>query len=102
LRFDSVYVIRPAHNPLGPFDCAGVYDRASDRRVDVSELLHMGHDDASCQFIEPVVGASGERLARPSDEPLFALRATDNAADGATDPATRCRARVQRVFGDSG
>jgi hypothetical protein len=65
LRFDHVYVVRPAYNPLGPFDSTGVYDRASDRRVDVAELVRMGHDDAVHQFIEPVVGASGDRLDDP-------------------------------------
>lgn len=64
LRFDSVYVIAPAHNPLGPFDVAGTYDESSDRRYDVSELLERGYEDAYRQFIEPVVGASGDHLAR--------------------------------------
>ena len=32
LRFDGVYVICPSHNPIGPFDFAGAYDQASDRR----------------------------------------------------------------------
>ena len=31
-RFAGLYVVRPAHNPLGPFDFAGVYDERSDRR----------------------------------------------------------------------
>jgi hypothetical protein len=64
LRFDSVYVVCPAHNPLGPFDVAGAYDEASDRRQDVRELMERAYDDAYRQFIEPVVGASGEHLAR--------------------------------------
>jgi hypothetical protein len=33
LGFDSVYVIRPDHNPVGPFDFEGAYDEASDRKV---------------------------------------------------------------------
>ena len=57
-------MIRPAHNPIGPFDVAGAYDEASDRRQDLSELMERGYDDAYRQFIEPVVGASGEQLAR--------------------------------------
>lgn len=64
LHFDAIYVIQPVHNPIGPFDVAGAYDEASDRRQDVSELLERAYEDAYRQFIEPVVGASGEQLAR--------------------------------------
>jgi hypothetical protein len=64
LRFDSVYVVCPAHNPVGPFDVAGAYDEASDRRQDLQELMARAYEDAYRQFIEPVVGASGEHLAR--------------------------------------
>lgn len=63
LRFDSVYLICPAHNPVGPFDFGGAYDEASDRRQDVPELMDRAYEDAYRQFIEPVVGASGEHLA---------------------------------------
>jgi hypothetical protein len=63
LRFDSVYLICPAHNPVGAFDMSGAYDEASDRRQDVPELMERAYEDAYRQFIEPVVGASGERLA---------------------------------------
>jgi hypothetical protein len=63
LRFDSVYLICPAHNPVGAFDLSGAYDEASDRRQDVPELLQRAYEDAYRQFIEPVVGASGDRLA---------------------------------------
>jgi hypothetical protein len=66
LRFDSVYVISPAHNAVGPFDLGGAYDEASDRRQDVTELMQRGYEDAYRQFIEPVVGASGDQLARVS------------------------------------
>ena len=65
LRFDAVFTIRPAHNALGPFDFAGAYDQASDRRQEYTELIDRGYEDASHQFIEPVVGASGEYLAQP-------------------------------------
>jgi hypothetical protein len=64
LRFDSVYVVCPAHNPFGPFDFSGAYDEASDRRQTLMELMEHGYEDAYRQFIEPVVGASGEHLAR--------------------------------------
>jgi hypothetical protein len=63
-RFDSVHVIAPAHNPVGPFDFNGAYDDASDRRQDLVELMEHAYEDAYRQFIEPVVGASGEDLAR--------------------------------------
>ena len=64
LRFDAVFTIRPAHNALGPFDFAGAYDQASDRRQEFAELIDRGYEDAGRQFIEPVVGASGEYLAQ--------------------------------------
>jgi hypothetical protein len=60
-RFSGVFVIRPDHNPLGPFDFGGVYDEASDRRRTVPELMQQGYEEAYRQFIEPVV-ASGERV----------------------------------------
>jgi len=66
LRFDSFYVIRPAHNPVGPFDFRGAYDEASDRRHSIAELMERGYEDAYHQFIEPVVGASGEMIAHGS------------------------------------
>jgi hypothetical protein len=62
LRFDSVHVISPAHNAIGPFDLSGAYDEASDRWTDLSELMNRGYEDAYRQFIEPVVGASGEQM----------------------------------------
>ena len=68
LRFDSFYLICPAHNPVGAFDLTGAYDEASDRRQDVTELMERAYEDAYRQFIEPVVGASGEHLVVcPSD-----------------------------------
>lgn len=109
LRFDAVYTIRPAHNALGPFDCAGAYDRTSERRVSVAELVRQGYDDASRQFIEPVVGASGERLARPAAPdllpgpslPLPASESNGSHPGVATlDPVARRRAQVERLFGD--
>lgn len=61
-RFAGLYVIRPDHNPLAPLDFDGVYDERSDRRYTVSELVDRGYEDAYRQFIDPVVGASGERM----------------------------------------
>jgi hypothetical protein len=57
-----IFTIRPSHNPLGPFDFRGGYDDRSDRRQPLSELMSHGYEDAYRQFIEPVVGASGERI----------------------------------------
>lgn len=61
-RFAGLYVVRPAHNPLGPLDFGGVFDERSDRVHTVAELVDRGYEDAYRQFIEPVVGASGERI----------------------------------------
>jgi hypothetical protein len=62
-RFDAVFLVRPTHNPIGPLDLSGVYDERSDRRLPLQELLERGYEDAYRQFVEPVVGASGEALA---------------------------------------
>ena len=61
-RFAGLFVVRPAHNPLGPLDFAGVYDERSDRTHTLGELVDRGYEDAYRQFIEPVVAASGDRL----------------------------------------
>jgi len=66
LRFDACYIVCPSHNPLGPFDFAGAYDEASDRRHSIGELLERGYEDAYHQFIEPVVGASGDMIGHAS------------------------------------
>ena len=63
-RLPRVFTIHPEHNPLGPFDFAGEYDDRSDRRQPLSELMTRGYDDAYHQFIEPVVGASGEKVGQ--------------------------------------
>jgi hypothetical protein len=56
-RVSSVYVIRPRHNPLGPFDFGGVYDEKSDRHRTVAELLQQGYADAYQHLIEPMAAA---------------------------------------------
>jgi len=61
-RFAGLFVIRPVHNPVGPLDFAGVYDDRSDRVQALSELVDRGYEDAYRQFIEPIVGAGGERM----------------------------------------
>ena len=59
-----IFTIRPAHNPIGPFDFSGGYDDRSDRRQPLTELMSRGYEDAYRQFIEPVVGASGDRVGQ--------------------------------------
>ena len=59
-----LFTIRPTHNPIGPFDFAGGYDDRSDRRQPLTELMSRGYEDAYRQFIEPVVGASGDRVGQ--------------------------------------
>ncbi len=60
--FDRVFIVRPVHNAIGPLDLAGTFDERSDRSVRLTELIDRGYEDAYRQFIEPVVGASGEAL----------------------------------------
>jgi len=57
-----IYTIRPVHNPIGPLDFDGTFDDRSHRRQPLAELMSLGYEDAYRQFIEPVVGASGERV----------------------------------------
>lgn len=61
--FDGLFVIRPAHNPIGPLDLGGAFDERSDRRQALGELLDRGYEDAHRQFVEPVLAASGDALA---------------------------------------
>jgi hypothetical protein len=60
--FRCLFVVRPAYNPVGPLDVGGCYDQRSDRHVSLAELMDRGYEDAYRQFIDPVIGASGERL----------------------------------------
>jgi hypothetical protein len=57
-----IFTVRPGHNPIGPFDFSGGYDDRSQRPQGLGELMNRGYEDAYHQFIEPVVGASGERV----------------------------------------
>lgn len=63
-RFAGLFLIRPAHNPLGPLDFAGVYDERSDRPYFLAELVDRGYEDAYRQFIDPVIAATGDRIER--------------------------------------
>jgi hypothetical protein len=60
----SVYLIHPVHNPIGPFDFRGAYDERSDRQRPLDELMSRGYEDGYHQFVEPVVGASGEGMGQ--------------------------------------
>ena len=61
-RFHGLYVIRPTHNAVHALDLDGAYDEQSDRVQTLEELMERGYEDAYRQFIEPVLGASGERI----------------------------------------
>lgn len=60
-RFSGVFVVRPDHNPIGPFDFDGTYDEGSDRRRTIAELIEQAHADTYRHFIEPIA-AAGERV----------------------------------------
>jgi len=63
-RFQGVYLIRPSHNPIRPLDLTGAYDEKSDRVQSLDELMERGYEDTYRQFIEPFLGASGERITQ--------------------------------------
>jgi patatin-like phospholipase len=63
-RGPRIYAIRPEYNPIGPFDFAQAFDDRSARQPSITELISRGYEDAYHQFIEPVVGASGERVGQ--------------------------------------
>lgn len=56
-RCHAVFVVRPEHNPIGPFDFGGVYDEASDRRLTLAALIEQGRVDAYRYVVEPAVAA---------------------------------------------
>jgi hypothetical protein len=68
-RFHGLYLIRPGHNPIRPFDLDGAYDEKSDRVQPLEELIGRGYEDAYRQFIEPVLGASGDRITQVGRAP---------------------------------
>lgn len=65
-RFQGLYLIRPSHNPIRPLDLMGAYDEKSDRVQPLEELMERGYEDTYRQFIEPFLGASGERITQVS------------------------------------
>jgi hypothetical protein len=86
--FRCLFVVCPDYNPVGPLDMAGCYDERSDRFVALAELVDRGYQDAYGQFIDPVVGASGERLETGG------ARRARRAAPPADAPATPAPAQV--------
>ena len=60
--FQAVFHVHPRHNPLGPFDFSGIYDEKTDRFFTLPDLIAMGSNDGFKQFVDPVFGASGERI----------------------------------------
>ncbi len=58
LRFRGIFLIQPAHNPVGPFDFDGAFDEASDRYQTLGELVDRGYEDTYRQFIEPMMGGA--------------------------------------------
>ncbi len=61
LRFDArVHASARRTTPSGRSTSPATFDQASERRQDLVELIERGYDDAGRQFIEPVVGASGD------------------------------------------
>lgn len=61
-----LFVIRPEHNPVGPFDFSGAFDDLSDRGYLLTELMARGYEDAYRQFVEAVVAPSGDRVGHRS------------------------------------
>ncbi len=72
-QFSAVFEVRPSHNPIGPFDFDGCYDERSDRRVALNELLSRGYEDGGSQFVDAVVGASGELIETPPGQSRVAV-----------------------------
>ena len=60
-RFAGLFVIRPAHNPLGPLDFAGVYDERSDRTYTVRA-------SSSIAATRMPTASSSSRSSAPSGE----------------------------------
>jgi hypothetical protein len=62
-HFHTVFVVRPDYNALLPLDLAGADDPASDRRMTLDDLVARGVEDAHRIFIEPALGAAGDKVA---------------------------------------
>ena len=70
-RYQAVFHVRPAHNPVGPFDFSGCYDKESDRLINLDELVNRGYEDGCHQFVEAVVAESAELIDSPSGEQSY-------------------------------
>ena len=79
--FQAVFQIRPTRNPLGPFDFRGGFDERSDRWHTLAELVSRGYEDGFRQFVDSVVGASGEWIDAARSAP-GAKRQQDPASTG--------------------
>jgi hypothetical protein len=66
-RFRWTCAIRPVHNAIRPLDLGGAFDERSDRHQPLEESMERGYEDAYRQFIEPMLGASGDRLKKDSE-----------------------------------
>jgi hypothetical protein len=91
-RFSGVYQIQPTHNAVGLFDAGGSYDERSDRRQSLRELIELGAEDAQRQFIDPVLGASGDELERAE-----AARPTAPAPPAPAPPRSEAPSIAERL-----
>ena len=62
-HFHAVFVIRPEHNAVLPLDLAGADDPASDRRMTPAICWCAAMTTRYRLFIEPALGAAGEKVA---------------------------------------
>lgn len=105
-RFSAVFEVRPSHNPIGPFDFDGCYDERSDRRVALAELLNRGYEDGGSQFVDAVVGASGELIETPqgersaATEPSLSERLAGHGGTPVIDPTPPGSAGPASLFPD--
>ena len=70
-KYQAVFHVRPMHNPVGPFDFSGCYDKESDRLINLNELVTRGYEDGCRQFVEAVVAASTELIDAPSGQQAY-------------------------------
>ena len=90
------FVIRPVTQPGRRRSTSlGATDERSDRGVTLRELVARGYEDAHRQFIEPIVGASGDALSEPGE--MLGSR-EPAAGDAAVTGARRARSRARRAI----
>ena len=98
-RFSGVFQIQPTHNAVGLFDGDGSYDERSDCRQTLRELVELGAEDAQRQFIDPVLGASGDETGARRIG-AAAVDAASSAQPGR--PRRGCRSTRRRLLGTPG